>query len=75
MSGLINELEVERRLPPLALRKALRVSAGVSQQRLADELRVHRITVARWELGRRTPRGEHLRRYVSLLEGLREISS
>jgi transcriptional regulator with XRE-family HTH domain len=59
-----------RRLPPPDLAKAIRAAAGVSQQRLADELGVHRVSVARWELGQRRPRGRLLHAYADLLDAL-----
>jgi DNA-binding transcriptional regulator YiaG len=46
------------------------MEAGVSQQQLADELHVHRVTVARWELGERVPRGDIRLRYIALLDEL-----
>jgi transcriptional regulator with XRE-family HTH domain len=48
------------------------LAAGVSQQLVADELRVDRATVTRYELGERTPRGELLISYIRLLDELRE---
>jgi DNA-binding transcriptional regulator YiaG len=52
--------------------RLIREAAGVSQVRLARELGVHRISVVRWEAGLRVPRGELRRRYVTLLNALRE---
>jgi len=69
MSALIEEVRQARRFRP-QLAKAIRDAAGVSQQRLADELGVDRVTVARWELGQRQPHGELLIRYMALLDGL-----
>ena len=68
MSGLVEELRA-RRLPPLEQRRSIRRDAGVSQERLARELGVHRVTVARWELGR-DPRGRLRERYLDLLAAL-----
>jgi transcriptional regulator with XRE-family HTH domain len=70
MSALIEEVRQARRFRP-KLAKAVRESAGVSQQRLANELGVDRVTVARWELGQRQPHGELLIKYMGLLDGLR----
>jgi DNA-binding transcriptional regulator YiaG len=53
----------------------IRVTAGVSQKRLGAELGVHRITVARWEDGTRTPRGITRAAYADLLNQLRELAS
>ena len=74
MSGLVEQVRAARRLPPPAVARAIRAAAGVSQQRLADELGVCRVTVARWEIGARTPQGEIRLRYVDLLAQLREAT-
>lgn len=65
------KLAARRRLPIPAMRRAIRISAGLTQTDVADVLGVHRESVTRWELGTRTPRGEVLHRYVELLEELR----
>lgn len=33
--------------------KEIRANLGLSQQAMADRLKVHRVTVARWETGKR----------------------
>lgn len=71
MGTLVEVVGKARRLPPPATARAIRRAAGVSQARLAVELGVHRVTVARWELGTRTPSGRHRLAYVELLEDLR----
>lgn len=71
MSSLIAEVRAGRRLPSTEMRAAIRRSADVTQVALARELRVHPVTVARWEAGTREPRGELRRRYVELLDALR----
>lgn len=75
MSGLVGEVQAARCLPPPRLAREIRAAAGVSQARLADELGVQRVTVARWETGARRPRGANLLAYVSLLEELRRASA
>ena len=75
---LVQDVREERRLPPPAMAAAIRRAAGVSQARLAAELGVDRVTVARWERAgaswSRTPRGELRRRYAELLAELeREV--
>lgn len=73
---LIDEVRRARGLPKPPVAKMIRVAAGVSQQRFADELGVHRLTVHRWEQGLRTPRGEMRARYADLLDALqREVAS
>ncbi len=57
-----------RSLPDPARRRAIRRSAGLSQQQVADAVGVSRVTVTLWESGSKTPSGAHLRRYVELLE-------
>ncbi len=72
MSALMAQVRVSRQLsPPLA--KAIRVSVGVSQQQVAKELGVHRVSIARWESGERRPRGHLLTAYTDLLRELQEI--
>lgn len=75
MSQLLDEVTRRRRLPSPALARAVRVAAGVTQQRLADEVGVHRMTVARWETGERHPRGAMAARWAEVLDSLREASS
>lgn len=69
---LIDEVRTARRLPAPALARMIRISAGVSQDRMAKELGVHRVTIARWESGERTPRGLTRVRYAELLEQLHQ---
>jgi len=59
-------------LPPRDVAKEIREAAGVSQNRMAEELAVHRSTVLRWEQGLRRPRGRLLVAYSELLQSLRE---
>lgn len=73
MAKFIDEVRAARRLPPPAMARAIRVAAGVTQQRVADELDVHVVTVARWENGSRHPRGDVRARYAELLDSLREV--
>lgn len=75
MSGLVADVVAERRLPSPGLARAIRQSAGVSQARIAHELGVHPVSVARWEAGTRTPRGELRRRYAGLLAELQQVSA
>ena len=75
MENLIDQVRVWRRLPAPAACRAIRLGAGVSQECLACEIGVHRVTVARWECGARKPRGRLLRRSVEVLEMLqRELA-
>lgn len=63
-------------LPPPNTARMIRVAAGVTQERLAQELGVHRMTVQRWETGERTPRGVHRKMYAQLIDALRaEVAS
>lgn len=68
--ALIDEVAAARRLPPPEVARAIRRAARVSQRRLADELRVHRVTVARWEAGMSEPTGPLRVRYADLLTEL-----
>lgn len=63
-------------LPPPNTARMIRVAADVSQERLARELGVHRMTVHRWESGERKPRGLHRLLYAQLPDQLRtEVAS
>jgi DNA-binding transcriptional regulator YiaG len=58
-------------LPAPPIRRALRQSAGLSQQDVADAVGATREAVSRWESGDRRPRGRLLICYVELLKVLR----
>ncbi len=73
MTGLIDEIKARRRLPPPAVARAIRNAAGVSQREVADELGINRVSVARWEIGTRTPRGGLRLRYIELLDELEHV--
>ncbi len=72
MSQLVEEVRVSKQMPSRAVARAIREDAGVSQKRLAEELGVHPVTVARWELGMRRPRGRTSIAYAEILEALRQ---
>ena len=67
---LLRISRTRRSLPPPAVARSIRHSADVTQAELAAALEVDRVTVARWEIGTRVPRGELRLRYVELLERL-----
>ena len=74
MVTLIEEVRLVRRLPPPGLARQIRIAAGVTQQRLADELGVDRSTILRWEFAKRRPSRRLARRYADLLTALqREV--
>jgi transcriptional regulator with XRE-family HTH domain len=68
---LLEEVRTTKNLPKPARARAVRAAAGVSQARMADELGVHRVTLARWESGKWTPRGDSRVAYAQLIEALR----
>lgn len=72
--SLIDEVRARRPLPAPRVARAIREAAGVSQIRLAQELGVHRMTIARWENGSRSPRAGQRQAYAALLEALREAA-
>lgn len=55
-------------------RRALREAAGLSQDDIAEACGATRQAVSHWENGTRTPTGEYLEKYVSVLRTLREAS-
>ena len=71
-SPLAARVRAARRLPSPAICRAIRDASDVSQRQLAEALKVHRVSVARWEGGERRPRGELRLAYVALLDELRE---
>lgn len=75
IGSLIDEVRSRPRLPVPAIRQAIRLKADVPQDRMAQELGVHRVTFLRWENGDRTPRGAHLEAYSRLLHELDEATS
>lgn len=72
MSDLIDEVREALSLPPPKVAKAIRQAARVTQARMAEELGIHRVSLARWEDGKRAPRGEMRARYAGLLRDLEE---
>jgi DNA-binding transcriptional regulator YiaG len=70
MGTLLAEVHQELALPRPGTCREIRQAAGVSQARLAAELGVAELTVARWEGGTRKPRGEMRRAYARLLADL-----
>ena len=76
MSALLEQVREYRRLPIPAVAREIRRAAHVSQDAVACELGVHRVTVARWETGTRSPRGPLRLAYAKLLSDLqREVLS
>lgn len=75
MTALLDELRNRPRLPSPEIAAAVRRAAGVSQQRVATELGVSRMTITRWESGARRPQGALAAAYVALLDQLREVSA
>jgi len=67
----IRELRRLRRLVSTGVAKALREDGGCSLGEIADEARVDKSTLWRWENGRRRPRaGPAAARYLRVLEDL-----
>lgn len=80
----MSDSELVRRLRAKALRAsmlpapeaaaAIRQAAGATQDDVAAELGVHRVTVARWENATRRPQGELRERYARLLDELAQLA-
>lgn len=70
MGSLADEVRSRPRLPAPEVRRAIRQRADVSQDRMARELGVDRVTLLRWEQGTRSPRGAQLAAYAALLSDL-----
>jgi HTH-type transcriptional regulator/antitoxin MqsA len=74
VTELIDRARLRRSLPDPRTRRAIRLAAGVSLAEVAEVVGVAARTIARWESGQSSPRGEYLGRYVDLLEQLRSIA-
>ena len=61
---------LRRRLPPPALRRAIREASGLSAAQVALPLGVTRQTLSNWERGTRTPSGPYLEAYIAVLDEL-----
>ena len=70
---LMGVVRMRHALPPPALRRALRLEAGLSLREVAVAVGVSRQAVSHWEMGERSPRSPHLERYVTVLTALREV--
>lgn len=70
MSQLIDEVRAARQLPSPHLAREIRRASGLTQGRIADDLGVHPVTLARWEAGTRAPRGAQRLAYARLLAAL-----
>jgi transcriptional regulator with XRE-family HTH domain len=72
MSDISAEVRDRLAAPPPRVAKAVREEAGVSQERLARELGVHRVTLARWESGEHEPRAAARARWATVIRSLRD---
>lgn len=72
LHDLESHLAARRALPPPSERRAIRVAARVSLQRLARAVGVTRQTIALWETGRAAPRDAHLDAYLNALRLMEE---
>ncbi len=74
LAGVL-EAVADRRLalPPINVRRAIRVAAGVTQGEVGALVGVTKVSICRYEAGKREPRGERRVRYVEALEALRRV--
>ncbi|MFF8842122.1 telomere-associated protein Tap [Streptomyces sp. NPDC015127] len=70
VDALLEQAAAQDTLPAPAERKRLREAAGVSQEQVAQALKVRRETVTSWEAGRTEPRPPKRAAYARFLEGL-----
>src|SRR5438046_1596474 len=63
-----------RRMATSGLARRIRVDAGISLQEMASTIGVSHVTVHRWELGARTPRGKPGVRYKLVLDSVLRMS-
>jgi DNA-binding transcriptional regulator YiaG len=69
---LIDEVRAGRRMPSPETARVIRRAAGVSQDRMARELGVDRITLYRWENGLARPRPDARAKWQAMLEQLQQ---
>lgn len=74
LKALAAERELRRRLPPPRERRRIREDAGITVKRASRMIDVSDMAISYWERGQREPQGEHLRRYVELLDGLKKVA-
>ena len=72
VDGFLSQLQASR-LPSPAIRRDIRLSAGVSCRQLALLVGVTPMTVIRWEKGA-TPHTEHAIRYREVLDALQSLT-
>lgn len=65
---------LQRDLPDLDQRRALRKAAGLAQDDIAEACGVTRQAVSHWENGTRTPKGECLEKYAAALRVLQDAA-
>jgi transcriptional regulator with XRE-family HTH domain len=70
VESALREAQMLRSLPSPERRQAIRVSARVTQQAIADDRGVDRSTISRWESGARDPRRLMLGAYLGILRQL-----
>src|SRR5262245_35293536 len=74
LTRALADARLRRTLPSPAMRKKLRMAAGVSQQAIATAVGASASAVSRWEAGSRCPRDGRLRAYARLLGQLADIA-
>lgn len=70
LTAILEEVRDRRDLPTPGMRRAIRVSAGLSLTDVARLCDVSRQAVAAWEAGKATPARPHLATYADLLRRL-----
>jgi transcriptional regulator with XRE-family HTH domain len=70
LANMLDLAALRLRLPDPATRRQLRCACGLTQMQLAEAAGISRVSVARYESGTRTPRGDDLRAYVTALDYL-----
>lgn len=74
MNQLIAQAKALRDLPTPERAKCIRAAAGITQDVLAEEVGVHRVTIARWEAGLTRPGGAPGVKYARLLRQLEKVA-
>jgi transcriptional regulator with XRE-family HTH domain len=74
-AAIQEKLAEAKRRPSPSVARALRLEARLSQQLVAEAIGVHRVTLARFELGRQRLRPQATRRLAELLDEIKEAVS
>lgn len=74
IADLVELVRTRAALPSPEERRALRLNAKLTRTEIANVVGVTRQAIGKWESGARTPTGDHLRRYLMVLDAVRSAA-